>query len=307
MGQKIRSHKLSPHIKKIMKEIHSIIGEGRFILYGSTPIDLLLNKNTEIHDLDIAIEGVNKYRIKKCREKIKKQGFEIIEPFRKYYIHKNKEAILIYAKNNKYFLDIAFLDDFGLIGHFNIETLFFRYPQMEYVDKFEALRSIKEKKIKLIRDLEEENPHLLLGRFLRLCSKYNISLKEPTHLKILLNLKTKIQQWKMTSNFHREAYISCISSLLKSITQSYDKSLFVKTIIDTSILTTIFPELEHVVKIHRDKIIKEISNIRKKRDIVILLNRYLKPQEQKVFKKKIKALKKRQWDIQDIQCANCFK
>lgn len=306
MEQKIKTHKLSSRIKKILEEINKITGEERFILYGGASIDLLINKNTKIHDLDIAIKGINRYRIRKCREKIKKQGFEIIEPSRKYYIHKSKEVILIYAKNKRWFLDIAFLDNFALIGHFNIETLFFRYPQLDYVDRFEALKNIKKKKIRLIRDLKKENPHLLLGRFLRLCSKYEISLNEHKHRKILLDLKTKIQQWKIVSNFHKNAYVSCISSLLKSIIQSHNKRLFVKILIDTSILTAIFPELERVVDIYRSELIKKISNVRKKRGVVVLFGRYLKAPELKLFKKKIKILKTRRWNEQDVECSNYF-
>ena len=306
MDLKINTHKLPSRIKFFLEEIHDIIGEERFILYGSTPIDLLLNKHSKIHDLDIAIKGIDKLRIRKCREKIKKQGFNIIEPLRKYYIHKNREVILIYAKNNRLFLDIAFLDSLALIGHFNIEMLFFRYPQMDYVDKFKVLKSIKERKIRLVSDLGKENPHLLLGRFLRLCSKYEISLRGRKHRKILLDLKTKIQQWKITSDFHKNAHISCISSLLKSIIQSHNKRLFVKILIGTSILTTIFPELKRVVDINRSELTKEISKARKKRDVVTLFNGYLKSPEKKLFEKKIRALKVRRWDRQDIECSNCF-
>jgi len=303
---KVKIHRLPPYLKKIMSKIHNIIGEERFILYGSTPIDLLLNKRFKIDDLDIAIEGINKNRIRKCREKMKKQGFEIVEPFRKYYIHKNKEVVLVYAKNDRWFLDIAFLDNPTLIGHFNIETLFFRYPQMDYLDKFGAIKSIKEKKIRLIRDSEKENPHLLLGRFLRLCSKYEIPLKENKHRKILLDLQAKIELWKIVSNFEKNAYTSCISSLLKSIVQSNDKRLFMRNLIDAAVLITIFPELENAVSVHRNEFVKEIPNVRKKLDVVVLFDKYLKTPERKLFERKIKALKVRHWNKQDIDCSNYF-
>lgn len=306
MEQKIKTHKLPPRIKKFIRGIHNIIGEDRFILYGSSPIDLLLNTNIKIHDLDIAIEGINKYRVRKCREKIKREGFEILEPFRKYYIHKNKKVILIYAKNNRWFLDIAFLNNLSLIGHFNIETLFFRYPQNDYIDKFDALKGIKEKKIIPIRNLNAENPYLLLSRFLRLCSKYNISLTRHNHKKILLFLKTKIQQWKITSSFHKSVYISCLSSLLKSIIQSRNKKIFFQNLSDTSVFKIIFPELNRILNIHKNKIIKEVQKVETKLDIIVLFDKYLTPLERRSFKSKIRKLKMRGWDEDDVKCSNYF-
>lgn len=290
--------------KKLMEEIHDMVGEDEFILYGGTPIDILLNENTKVHDLDIAIKGINKHKIKKFREKIKKEEFEIIEPCREYYIYKNKKVILVYAKNKKWFLDVVFLNDPQLIGQFNIETLYFRYPQLDYTDKFNALDGIKKKKIKLIRGMKKENPHLLLGRFLRLCSKYNISLKD--NIKILSELKNQLKKWKISSNFHKDAYLSCISSLFKSIVQSRNKMFFMEILIDISILKILFPEMKHMIKFYKEELILDISKTKTKLDVVVLFYKYLKASDRQLFRNKIKALKIRKWDDQDLECSKYF-
>lgn len=296
---------LPNHLKKLMREICDIIEEDEFILYGGTPLDLLLNNKTKIHDLDIVIAGIDKGKIRRCREKIKEKGFEIIESSREYYIHKNKKVVLVYAQNDKLFLDIAFLHDPELIGHFNLETLFFRHPQMDYVDQFDTLKGVREKSIKLVRDLEAENPYLLLGRFLRLCSKYDIPLSKYEHKKILLDIKEKLKEWEINSNFNKSAYLSCISSLFKSIIQSRDKG-FNKVLINSSVLKSVFPELGQIINVYKDEFVKNMSRAKTKLDIVILFDKYLNDLERKIFRGKIKALKTRQWDEQDIRCSRHF-
>ncbi len=301
----MKTFALPNYSKRLMREIYDIIEEDEFILYGGASLDLFLNNKTRIHDLDIAIAGIDKAKIKRCREKIKKKGFEIIESFREYYIHKNKRVVLVYAQNDKFFLDIAFLREPELIGHFNIETLFFRYPQMDYADRFNALKGIREKNIKLVRDLEAENPYLLLGRFLRLCSKYDISLNKHRHKKILLDIKEKLREWRIISDFDKSAYLSCISSLFKSIIQSKDKG-FNEVLINSSVIKSIFPELGKIINVHKDEFIKKISKAKTKLDIVVLFDKYLVDLERKTFRGKIRALKTRQWDEQDIKCSQCF-
>lgn len=289
--------------RKLMKKIHNIIREDKFILYGSTPINLLTNTKTKIRDLDIAIKGINRYKIKKFVEKLKRKRFKIIEPWREYYIYKNKKVILVYAKNKKWFLDVAFLKDPQMVGLFNIDSLYFRYPQLDYVDKFKALEGIRKKKIRLIRKIDEENPHLLLGRYLRLCAKYSIQLDK----KFILDLKERISKWKIKKDFHKSAYMSCISSLLKSIYYSRDKRNFVGILIGTSILGTIFPEIHKVTtKLKKDDFLKNLSQIKTKVDIIILLDKYLKGSDRKLFREKIRTLKIRKWDEQDTKCAKYF-
>ena len=286
------NNQLSSKAKKLMEEIYNIVGEDEFILYGGTPLDLLLDKNERVHDLDIAIKGFNKYKIRKCEERIKKKGFKVIESGRRYYIHKNEKVILIYAKNNKWFLDIAFLNNPNLMGFFDIETLYFRYPQFDYVDKFNALEGIRKKDIRLVRDIKKENPHFLLGRFLRLCSKYNISIRN--NQKILIGLKDQLESWKISNGFHKTAYLSCISSLLKSV-------------VKTSVLKTIFPEIDNIIDLRKKDFINDVAKAKTKLDLVVLFNEYLKsPDNAKSFRSKIKSLKVRRWDKEDIECSKYF-
>ena len=303
----MKSNKLPNKAKELMERIHNLTDENEFILYGGVPIDILLNKDIKIHDLDIAIKDFNKYKIKRFGENIKRKGFKIIEPHRKYYIYKKIEVILLYAKNKELFLDVVFLKEPKLIGQFNIETLYFRYPQLDYIDNFNALDGIKKKKIKLIRSLKEENPHLLLGRLLRLCSKYNISLKDKNTEKILFGLKNQLKKWKIKDNLNNNSYLSCISSLFKSIVQSHNKKDFIEDMINKSILKIIFPEINNI-DLDKKNIINEISKIKTKLEVIILFDKCIKSKSNKQsFRNKIKELKIRKWDKEDFKCSKYFK
>jgi hypothetical protein len=289
-------------LKKLLIEIHKITGFKKFILYGGLPLDIILNKDTKSRDLDIAVNWVNKNKIKKFIERIKKKGFEIIEPFREYYIYKNQKVILVYARNKNWFLDVAFLKNPTLIGQFNIESLYCRYPQLDCMDKFRALDGIKKKKIKLIRGLKKENPHLLLGRFLRLCAKYDIPLNSKDSKKILLNLKDEVKKWKIKNDFHKSAYASCLSSLLKSILIVTNKKAFLKILLKEKIFEIIFPELVHSNS-YSTILIKNVSNLKTKSDIIILLYNCLDKERRESFRDRIMLLKLRKWNEDDIRCA----
>jgi hypothetical protein len=295
MEKKIKIHKLNIVAKKLMNNIHDMIGEKEFVLYGSTPINLLLNKKNTIEDLDIVIRGTNQQKIKNFVKKIKNRGFTIIEPYRKYIIHKNKKVVLVYAKYKKFFFDMVFLKDLELIGHFNIDSLFFRYPQMDCVDRFNALEGIKSKKIKLVIKITKENPLLLLGRILRLCAKYNISLQGVYCKKIISSLLLEIKKYKIKNNFDSDAYYSCVSSLLKSIIQSRYKKYFIKSLIK-------YPELENVFNTFSYELTHKMSRVKKKEDIIMILYKYLDNLNKEFFKKRIKKLKARKWDDQDVKC-----
>lgn len=300
---------LPKYLKKLILEIHKIIGMDRFILYGGAVTDLFLNKNTRIHDLDIAIKDIDESKISACREKIRSKGFKIIEPHREYYTCLNKKVVLIYAENDKWFLDVGFLDNLKMIGQFDAETLYCRYPELDYVDNFDALGAIRRKTLKPARELEKENPYLLIGRFLNLCAKYNMRLiSNAEHRRILSKLKNLVEKWAPINEFHGPvAYSSCLSSIFRSIIKAKDKENFLKELADSHILMPILPELQKVIRnLNNSNMYQELDGIKTKYDLIVLFNKFLEKKDRKSFKDKIKMLQTRNWDKQDIEATNFF-
>lgn len=289
--------KISPKIKQIMHEIASFLEADEFVIYGGTAVDLLSKKG--VNDYDIAIKYSNKKRITTVKTILKKKGFEIIEPWREYIIHKNKKVILVYAKNKDYFLDLAFLRDFDLMGLYNIESTQITYPEMKVVDKYKGLKNIKIKRIELIRNINSENPYLLLGRFLYLCSKYNFSLSYFKHEKLLLSLKEKCEKFKSQKEYFRTQVVpSFYAHVFKAILKSKNRSDFINELIKNKIFNNIFPSLSFALNniIKNKQITTALYFIKDRRELIYFLHHNVDMNTKKEFIKEINKLKIRSWE-----------
>lgn len=301
---------LPDYLKSLIIEIYQTIEIDNFILYGGTPTNLLLDRNTPVHDLDIAIKGIDESNISACRERLKRKKFKIVEPCQEYFIYIDKKVILLYAENDKWFLDIGFLDNPELVGQFDAETLYCRYPELDCVDKFNALEAIRQKTLKPVRGLENENPYMLTKRFLHLCAKYNMSLvNNHSHESIILELKHRIKNWEPISQTKPREYVSCLSSVFKSILKSRNRMNFIKELGETNILEVMFPELDKAIKKianSNNQIYQRLSQIKTQYDLIILFDEFLKSEDKESFKNKVKMLQIRHWDKHDIEVAKFF-
>ncbi|MGC9309475.1 MAG: hypothetical protein ACP5D2_02145 [Candidatus Nanoarchaeia archaeon] len=289
--------KISNKIKRIAEDIARYLDFEQFIIYGGTAVDLLNNK--PVNDYDIAIKLGGKKSIIKLRNLLKNRGFTIIEPWREYTIHKNKKVILIYAENKEYFLDIAFLKDFTLIGNYDIESVYISYPEMRIVDKYHGLKNLNIKRINLIREIESENPYVLLGRFIYLCAKYDISLSYKKHRNMLINLKRKCEKYRSKSAyFNRQVIPSFYSHVFKAICKSGNKLKFIGVLIEIEVFDKTFPSLkEALTKIIENKdLTDKLLEIGDKQKLINFLITCLEKTDRMDFLKEITKLKIRKWE-----------
>lgn len=298
---KIKNRPLPPHLKRLMKNIYELIEVDKFYLYGGAPIDLLIDRKSVIKDLDIAIKGQQDEQIDNLVNNLKIKKFKIIESRREYFIKKNKKVILVYAEKGNIFFDIGFFNESELeIGLYCIESSYCRYPELDYIDKFDSIKSIKNKIIYPISDsLDDENPYLLISRFLYICAKYNISmLNNNRHRNIILELRDKVRSGeKITSQ-----YLSCLSSVFKSILISKNRLVFISELVMVEIIKIIFPELNKSLKNilnNQSKIRHQLKFFDSKQDFILFFCEFLDNKDRKKFIKKIKLLQSRHWDIQD--------
>lgn len=295
MEQKMNAYPLPKKLIKLPQTIHQVTGIDEFIIYGGTPVDLLLNKESMVKDVDVAVKGKEESKINKLRKRLGLEGFEIIEPRREYTIYLNKRVILVYAQNNHMFLDICFMNNPKMVGQFDVESLYWRYPQLDYVDDYGTLEAIASKTIRPIRGLDCENPLLLTSRFVYLCAKYDASiLKDPQHRKTMYVLKDKLTRWNLSKT--QQAHISSISSLLRAILKAKDKGSFSEELIESGILEIIFPELHTYLQVANKE---EIREIKTKKDLCNLIGKALDEETMVKFKEKVRYLKTRKWDKQD--------
>lgn len=298
MEQKIRkNYLLSNHDKKLMFFLAKLIGVGEFVLYGSTPVSLIMKGNCMANDYDLAIPGKTEENIIKVKRFLKKNGFKIIKSNRKYYIYKKIEVISLYAQKERILLDICFMDEISLIGQFNIESLYWRYPEMDCIDKYGTIEALRNKKIVSIRGLNNENIFLLTSRFIYLCSKYQISLTNKESQKIVKFINKKLCK---ENSYKTDQYISCLSSILKSILTAKDRMAFIEELINSEIVKNFFKKLHssliNLVKENKQFSLLEVKN---KGDLINLLEKNMHENNKKEFIEKINMLTKRKWDKQD--------
>ncbi len=292
------NQKIPLNIERKIKNIASFLNVSQFILYGGTAVDLLNDK--VVNDYDIAIKYRNKGDITNLRDFLKNKGFTIVEPWREYIIHKNKKVILVYAKNKEYFLDIAFLKNFNLIGLYDIESVYITYPEMKVIDKYNGLKNLRNKKINFIRNVNSENPYILFGRFVYLCAKYNISISYTKYKEILLYLKEKCENYTSRTNyFNKQVIPSFYSHIFKAILKSEDKSKFIIRLAEAKIFDKIFPSLNTALGniIKNKSLTNKLSHIDNRQKLIHFLYTCLDKNTKKEFLKEIATLKIRKWEV----------
>lgn len=298
MEEKIKkNYLLSNRDKNLMFFLAELIGVNKFILYGSTPISLMLKGNCMANDYDLAIPGKTKENIIKVKLFLKKNGFKVIKSNRKYCIYKNIKVISLYAQKERILLDICFMDDTSLVGQFNIESLYWRYPEMDCIDKYGAMEALRKKKIVSIRGLDNENVFLLVSRFIYLCSKYQISLTNKENQRIIKFINQKLRK---ENDYKTDQYVSCLSSILKSILTAKDRITFIDELVNSEIIKNFFKELHFsLINLIKEKKQFNLFEAKNKRDLINLLEKNMHENNKKEFTKKINMLAKRKWDKQD--------
>lgn len=297
MENKKQLKQLPIYLKKTILEISEIIEEKEFILYGGMPIDYLYNKNKKFSDLDIAIKKTSKKDINNLKKILIKKGFDIIVPFREYTVCKNKKVYLIYAKKDQLMLDICFLSDYNLAsGLFNLENLYCRFPELDIVDNSNSIEGIQNKKIIFIKNPTEENPYLLLSRFIYLCAKYEILfMDDHENKKILFKIKKELE---LIDDFESlDQFSSCLNSILKSIIKTNNRKYFLKNLIDSGILRKKMAILDKSFRLavkNNDNSLNKIKN--KKVFIFYLFDLLDNKKDKKIFLELISRLNFRKWD-----------
>jgi len=280
---------LNSKIIKDLNKIYELLGE-EFIFYGGGILDSL--SSSKINDYDIAIKNSKGIK-KKIISRLKKNKFEIFIKNRIYYIYINKKVSLIYAKKGKLNLDIAFIDNYDLIGQWDIESAYIIWPKNKEINLNLAKKAKKAKKICLIRNISQENPFLLLSRFLYLCAKYSFSINKKEHKKYISLLEKKCIKWNPPNiKFHKkEVEISFYSYCIKTLIKSNKK--MIKNLYALKVYEKLFPELHLALSLILRNY-QKFNKIKNKDKMVFYLDQLLN--YNKKFRRKIQKLNIRNWD-----------
>ena len=293
-------YELPDYAKDLMSFLCDILGNRDFIFYGGAAADLIKNRECWVNDYDIAISGKTQENIRSIRESLRRNGFRIIEPYRRYKIYHDMEVVLVYAQRDGVMLDICFMDDVKAVGQFNLESLYWDHRDMRCVDNYDAVRSIIEKKIVPIRGLDKENVFLLASRFLYLCSKYDICLTVSDNHGILDNLCGRLDKEGGRGEGSAQ-YISCLSAVFKSILKSGNRESFICQLVDCGIVEYFYPAMQGSLEeiIRNGSELEAIRTAEDKKVLADIIGKHMAEEDRHALREKLGALSARKWNEED--------
>lgn len=287
-------------MKAIFQRLHPVFGPEEFLLFGGAAIDLLRDPTAPVADYDIAVRN-HPAKIRRCKEALVLNGFDIVVNERSYYIHRDVRVILVVAKKGDEVLDISFLDDFSDIGLFDVETLVCRFPKIVVQDPFHAVAALKRREVRLIRSLDQEDPFVVLSRFLHLCSKYDFPMHQgPEHKGLQEELLKRILQKerKSLSPSERVSPASHCSMVLRSMASAANRSMFLLDLSESDWLGFTMPELKvHLLSLGEAR--RPLETARGKTDLVEILINSMSPRLRTEFLQRLESFRPRVWDLED--------
>ena len=153
------------------------------------------------------------------------------------------------------------------------------------------------------RNLACENPHIVISRFLLLCSKYSAPILESQQHRALVDeFNSRKVDLKLDSVFKREAYFSYISKVLKSIVKSKRKICFIRELIKSKILGETFDELNESLRnlVTSSQLRKHLLAATDNQRLIKLCAQCLVGKSKMAFDSKIeKSTATRNWDKTD--------
>lgn len=248
-----------------------------------------------LHDYDLAIVGSGDHdTVARTRAALLAQRFKI-ERDKPYYLKFQKVRQIIASKGS-FVVDIAIVNKLSDLGHFDWESIFWHYPSATIHDPYGALKTMVKRKLRPVVQPNDENPFLLVARFLKLCARFNISFDED---KILLRFSKKlasyIRVWRSTGQFH-DAYARGhgYTGFFQAILRAKDKKVFITRLHKIGILGALFPELDRAALL-KDSTMREIKRSKTVGELATQLEKVVRvsrPLELPSFRKKIRLI---QW------------
>ena len=296
----IQGIRVSTRMRAFMEQLGEDLGIQSYILFGGTPLDSYLNPKTPLHDVDIAIHGIE--GAPRVRANLQARNYRLVEASRNYFINITDQVLIVLARKNGLLLDINFLDNYSSIGQFDLETLKCSFPQMVYDDRHGALSALAARTARPIRRLDLENPYLILTRLLVLSAKYDLKLAgNPVHQRCIDQLNGLIRDWHFGNSYHdEEAPVGHYSSVLRSILRASDRRSFMLDLAASRALQQTIPEMHALLC--KSEVVRSLQVIRavSKLDLVEALQEALDPGERDSFLARLRKLRLRRWEHDDL-------
>jgi hypothetical protein len=257
------AEQLDPRLEAIVDYAAEAMDERRLALCGGGVLDTLLDKPVKDYDIIIEEPSPAPERAAQVADNLVRNGFDVPVRDRLFYAWIDRPVTLVEATKGDKVLDIAFMP-YDMIRYFTIDSMYVTYPDKKIVDDFDAMGAYQRQEIQLARGIEEENPFLTAARALNISAKYDIPLRNAWPL--LDELAERMWEWTPPHDFHLEARDLAAADALKAIVRSTDQREFAEDVLENSVLTHLFPEIESALTQLVDQ--REVWHYTSKNDLV---------------------------------------
>ena len=293
---------LQEYIETKLNELETILGTTDFVLFGSFPIDSLLNEkrvsDLNLHDVDVAIESLSLENMESVEKSLQEAGYDIIKKRREYPIENGTAMVVCtYASNGLQTIDVNFMEDVSKIGIYNAGSLYVDNLTREIVDLHNTLEGIKSKTLELTKPIDAEHPYLLVASLIKFSAKYEIPLTSSQN-KFLVTELSKLSADIVNDGGSEKYLTSLISQTFKGILRSNDKNQFIFNLYSSGLLETYLPEVSKLIEMGDIGDIDEFNTVN---DLIVYLADIMDPQERSSFENKTAPLQERVWEPKEYK------
>lgn len=287
-------------IHNISEMISEFLGIEDFVIYGGYISDVIEKGNAYGSDIDIAIKYENEKQITEILKRLTERNFKMVAE-RDYYIKYDEHVKLYYMENESYFLDIAFMQDPRDIGIFTIDSIIYLNKERTIIDKYNGIKDLIEKNLRLNNPDICENPLYILNRLLCVTSKYRIPLRDKNIESIIENLGQ--ERGKINIDIKNDILASFIARLFKSIICSGDRVEYIRALLQYNIVGRGPQVLEVLFTRIISKNSDELLKVSTSKELITLLHSYAQDEEVKGLVECISLFKNRYWNKEEFELA----
>ena len=280
--------------REVILEFMQMTGCPQVFLYGGAAIDRYLNPNCQIMDYDIAIKNPEDYA--KVLDKLKELGFDVGNT-------RSAHNLATVAKHPMYGIYDLSCMDIKQNGIYNLEKFYIEYsaeyPLGKAVDTFGAVPGLREGRIKIANDPDQEKAYDLLRRFSVLSGKYNLSLvRGGKNEDTMATIERRLQE---TPNDKKNEHsrVRCLSRFIGASFRRNKQAKYFSDMGKTGLFAYGFPAINEVI--NNPDFIEELTvyPARDKKELIEKMHAYSRDKD--AFIDEISLLSKRERDREDAK------
>lgn len=253
----------APDTGSVIKRFMKITETSEVFLYGGAAIDRYMDHNAKIMDYDIAISDPHQYT--KAINKLRSHGFDIAKP----RISHNLSTV---AKHKDYgIFDLACMD-IEKNGIYNLEKFYIHYsseyPNGRAMDRHNTVRGLREGRLEIVNNPDQEPAYHLLRRFAVLAGKYNLSLdRDGINSPTIETIERRLVETPLSKENEHDR-VRCLSRFFGAVLRSQDHSKYLHSMGETGLMRFAFPEINTLLLDKNFTENREVKNCKTKFDLV---------------------------------------